>query len=436
MATVFRSPITVLQFFGNNGLPLVGGTLLTTVGGVNTTTYQDAAGSIPLPNPIPLNSRGEVSNAAGQSCELWLLANTIYTFTLFDASGNQINQYANMAGTLDAASGVTLGGNNTFTGANAFTGNTSVIDANFTVIDNVDNTKKIALQAASITTGTTRVLTAQDANGSISLTSEFAYQGLFSPTGRLILPNDYISGFALTNNGTTAYDIAVGQAMDSTNTSNIIFSAITAKSQSAWAAGSTVGGKLSAAAMANNTWYYWYSIYKTVDGTADVGFDVSNSAPTLPSGYSKFRYIGARKTQAASTSWETMTQHGDQVKFSTPPALDVSTIASTSPRTLVTVNVPAVRVEWIGNVQASVVGTQTQIVLFTDPSDTDVAPGNGATPLGSIGFGQASGVTQTTIGQVRCWTNTSAQVGARPTIGGGNLFIQTVGFIDPRGKPV
>lgn len=164
MATVFRSPITVLQFFGNNGLPLVGGTLLTTVGGINTTTYQDAAGSIPLPNPIPLNSRGEISNAAGQSCELWLLANTIYTFTLFDASGNQINQYPNIAGALDASSGVTLAGNNTFTGANTFSGNVSVIDANFTVVDNIDATKKIAFQAAGLPTSTTALLNVAAAN--------------------------------------------------------------------------------------------------------------------------------------------------------------------------------------------------------------------------------------------------------------------------------
>jgi hypothetical protein len=103
MTTVVRSPPTVLQFFGNNGLPLIGGTLLTQVGGVNTATYQDAAGTIPLPNPIPLNSRGEISNASGVSTELWLISGTVYTFTLYDALGNQIGQYPNISGTIDAA---------------------------------------------------------------------------------------------------------------------------------------------------------------------------------------------------------------------------------------------------------------------------------------------------------------------------------------------
>jgi len=86
------SPTPILQFFNNNGQPNVGGTLLTQVGGVNYVTYQDSAGTIPLPNPIPLNSRGEVSNAAGTSCELFLVNGVTYTFTLFDASGNQLNQ--------------------------------------------------------------------------------------------------------------------------------------------------------------------------------------------------------------------------------------------------------------------------------------------------------------------------------------------------------
>ena len=89
---VAASPPVILQFFNNSGQPLVGGSVLTQVGSVNTATYQDPSGSIPLPNPIPLNSRGEVSNATGISCQLFLQNGIAYTFTLFDAAGNQINQ--------------------------------------------------------------------------------------------------------------------------------------------------------------------------------------------------------------------------------------------------------------------------------------------------------------------------------------------------------
>jgi len=93
MATaVALAPTPILQFFNNAGAPNVGGSVLTQVGGVNYPTYQDPNGTIALPNPIPLNSRGEVSNASGVSCELFLQSGVTYTFTLYDANGNQLNQ--------------------------------------------------------------------------------------------------------------------------------------------------------------------------------------------------------------------------------------------------------------------------------------------------------------------------------------------------------
>lgn len=83
-------PNPLLQFFLNNGQLAAGGSILTQVGGVNAATYQDSGLTTPLSNPIPLNSRGEVSNAQGASCQLFLTPNQVYTFTLFDAGGNQI----------------------------------------------------------------------------------------------------------------------------------------------------------------------------------------------------------------------------------------------------------------------------------------------------------------------------------------------------------
>lgn len=80
----------ILQFTLNNGQLAAGGSILTQVGGINAATYQDSGLTTPLPNPIPLNSRGEVSNASGASCQLFLTPNTIYTFTLSDAGGNQV----------------------------------------------------------------------------------------------------------------------------------------------------------------------------------------------------------------------------------------------------------------------------------------------------------------------------------------------------------
>ena len=97
MATVILAPPPILQFFNNQGQPNVGGSILTQVGGVNFAAYQDAFGTIPFPNPIPLNSRGEISNAAGISSQLFLVAGYAYSFTHLDALGNQISQASYVA---------------------------------------------------------------------------------------------------------------------------------------------------------------------------------------------------------------------------------------------------------------------------------------------------------------------------------------------------
>lgn len=80
----------LIQFFGNDGKPAVNGTVLTQVASVNTATYLDSGLTTPLPNPIPLNSRGEISTANGVSAQCFLTPNVVYTFTLFDSAGNQV----------------------------------------------------------------------------------------------------------------------------------------------------------------------------------------------------------------------------------------------------------------------------------------------------------------------------------------------------------
>lgn len=73
------SPVPRLQFFDDNGDPLVGGKLYTYASGTETplATYTDAGGGTPHTNPIILDSRGEVS--------LWL-GNSLYDFVLHDAN--------------------------------------------------------------------------------------------------------------------------------------------------------------------------------------------------------------------------------------------------------------------------------------------------------------------------------------------------------------
>lgn len=105
--SVALSPIPVLQFLDNTGRPAVGGSLTTQVGGVNYPAYSDNTGNTALPNPIPLNSRGEISTAAGATSELFLQAGVSYTFILKDSAGNQLWSVSNVVATGSAQS-VTL----------------------------------------------------------------------------------------------------------------------------------------------------------------------------------------------------------------------------------------------------------------------------------------------------------------------------------------
>jgi hypothetical protein len=106
MTTGVLAPNPILQFFDNAGNPMVGGTLLLQVGGVNTAGYSDVGLTTQLPNPITLNSRGEVATAAGASSQLFLSPATTYSMTLSDANGNQIWQATTVTGPLASGNAV------------------------------------------------------------------------------------------------------------------------------------------------------------------------------------------------------------------------------------------------------------------------------------------------------------------------------------------
>lgn len=114
MTTGVLAPTPILQFFDNAGKPMVGGSLLLQVGAIDTAGYSDVGLTTALPNPIILNSRGEVATSAGTSAQLFLTPATTYTFTLSDANGNQIWQATTVTGSLasgDAVESVTAGTN-------------------------------------------------------------------------------------------------------------------------------------------------------------------------------------------------------------------------------------------------------------------------------------------------------------------------------------
>jgi hypothetical protein len=154
MATsVAQAPTPILQFLNNAGQMNVGGKLLTQVGSVNYPTWQDSGAATPLPNPIPLNSRGEISNTSGVSSELFLAAGVVYTFTLYDANGNQIWVAENVTAQGSAAVGQ-MTDEGPFTAGPTFTG---AIAGTALTVSNVTGTIAIGqtVYGAGVTAGTT-----------------------------------------------------------------------------------------------------------------------------------------------------------------------------------------------------------------------------------------------------------------------------------------
>lgn len=65
-----------------------------------------------------------------------------------------------------------------------------------------------------------------------------------------------------------------------------------------WAAGSDQGG-LDTGTKANSTWYYCYAIYNPTTQASDFLFSASATSPTLPSGFTKYKYVGSFLTNSS-----------------------------------------------------------------------------------------------------------------------------------------
>lgn len=227
-------PNAILQYSDNAGAPLSGGKLYTCVAGSTCpgtpqASYADSSGT-PNANPVILDSGGRatvylstaacyklvlqtsagvtlktqdnvcaalssnISGAIVDTTSVQTLQNKIFDNTdTITVKDNLLTLQANTDTTkqlrLDAT-GITTGTTRTLTSPDA---NTTIVgtdatqtltnkvisvtntltakDSTFTVVDDGDNTKKIAFEASGITTATTRTLTAPDASGTLVLNS-------------------------------------------------------------------------------------------------------------------------------------------------------------------------------------------------------------------------------------------------------------------------
>lgn len=269
-----------------------------------------------------------------------------------------------------------------------------------------------------------------------NLLADVEYDGtdmvvLNPPASSSILRN-YLSGCLLAPTAaSTTMPIGAGQATDSTNAVTMSIAALS-KTTAAWAVGTAQGGKLSAAAIANNTWYYFYAIRRPDTGVTDYGFDVSSSAPTMPTNYTQFRYIGAAQTNG-SAQWQKSIYHDNGDVQMDTEVLDVNT-AGVVAGALAVCTVPLGRkVLAKFNCHRAIAGSVTDSVRLSDPDTADIAPSTTATPLGSHGIVTSGGTALAVTWQQECWTNTSGQIRHR-ALTTATVMLALRGYVDTRGR--
>lgn len=114
----------------------------------------------------------EADNGTSPLTDTWSFCDPSDRTKIFRIDAGSITTGTTRVYTAPNASGTLalLGLAQTWTvGVQDFQGGANVVDSTFTIVDNGDQTKKIAFQASSITTGTTRTFTAPNASGTLAL---------------------------------------------------------------------------------------------------------------------------------------------------------------------------------------------------------------------------------------------------------------------------
>ncbi len=265
------------------------------------------------------------------------------------------------------------------------------------------------------------------------------------------MPRNGRSGCILSNGTDTTNDIniAPGKWRDSTDTVDIVVATALGKQLDAnWAVGGTTGTPLGmrnhAVSIANGTYHLYLG--RTAASSAGDVFAYAGVAGTDPDSAASIAtmltawqaetgggsYIYARRIGSivrASAAILQFNQYDDEFWYKTP-LLDIDVTAETTSETFRTLgSIPlGIKVQHIGNWAFLNAGGGFDYISALDA--TNSAPSQTAAPLGNIGTAANAMV----MGQIRVWTDTSAQVRTRALGSSTTLRCATVGYKDMLGR--
>jgi hypothetical protein len=239
----------------------------------------------------------------------------------------------------------------------------------------------------------------------------------------------HLFGLTLSTAGSSAtFSVASGSAADSAGTAVMALASAISKTTSAWAVG-TGNGALDTGSIANSTWYHVFLIKRTDTDVEDVLISTSATSPTMPTSYTLKRRIGAMKTNG-SAQWTKFVQFGDEFLWDTIVNNADAQNPGTS-GTLYTLTVPTgVQV----SAQLSILWFNVTSSNYLFVSSPDITAPTVNTATNSTLYSVDSTHPGVTGANVR--TNTSGQVRATASGADGSMYINTIGWVDRRGRDV
>jgi len=235
-------------------------------------------------------------------------------------------------------------------------------------------------------------------------------------------PNKYRAGLTLSNDTDTDHDINIiaGEATDSTNAYIIkLTSEITKQIDAAWAVGDDAGGLDGTESVAGtpdaSTWYHVYLIYDPTNNIVDAIFSESASAPTLPTNYTVYRWIGAVLTDGSANIIQ-FTQHGNWFKWNSR----IENINTNSPATSRTAIVMSSPLGIVCDVrfQAKLdYNSSDERLMFTDAAGDDVVTTADNSDLA------VTSLVSRSVNEVTRTTDTSSQIYYRSSSTNPNSFV-------------
>jgi hypothetical protein len=239
----------------------------------------------------------------------------------------------------------------------------------------------------------------------------------------------HLSGLGLANNASDAtndIDVAPGAARDDADTGDLVLAATVVKQIDVAfaeyvAPGTPSGGRDSTD---NLTGAKWFDVY-VIGGAGKNAqpFYTTSATPTLPSGFTRKRFIGSVLWMGSFLKG--FVQFGSRFLFLAPPALDIDATIGAS-ATNYTLAVPRNRrVTALLNLYVFN-GSSAAVVYARAPDQADDGPSQTATPMPSM----AASTGAIASGQVQVLTNTSGQVTLRAQNASTLVRASTIGWID------